>query len=76
MENAAPERDGNGVGPIVGLKFVYQIFDVKVDRSLGNCQFVRDLLVAVTIPDEPQDFQLSRGKRLISDMFRQTLGCL
>jgi hypothetical protein len=45
LQQAAPERDGDCMGPIVGLKFIYKVLDVEVDRSIGNRQLIRNLLL-------------------------------
>ncbi len=60
LKNATPECDGHCVCSIIRLKFVHEIFDMKVDCGLGNCELICNLFVAISISNEPEDFQLSR----------------
>ncbi len=76
LKDAPPQGDGDGMGSVTGLKLVDKILDVEVDCRLRDCEFIRNLLVAVPIPDEPQHVQFSCSKRLISKVFRQPCGYL
>ncbi len=36
LEYPTAHRNGNRMGPIIGLKFIHEIFDVEVNGSLRN----------------------------------------
>ena len=65
LQQATPERDGDCVGPIVGLKFIHQVLDVEVNRGLRNRQLICNLLVAMSIANESKNLQLPRRKIVV-----------
>jgi len=60
LQQAAPERDGDCMGPIVGLKFIHQVLDVEVNRGLRNRHLIRNLFVAIAVSNESENLQLPR----------------
>jgi hypothetical protein len=34
LQQATPQRDGDCMGPIIGLEFIHQVLDVEVNRGL------------------------------------------
>jgi hypothetical protein len=55
MEQATPQRNGHRMSPIIGLKLVHDILDVKVYGGLGNRKLISNLLVAISVADEFQN---------------------
>jgi hypothetical protein len=74
LKQPAPERDGDRMGAIVGLKFIHQILDVEVNRGLGNRQLVRNLLVATAVSNESKNLQFPFRKVVVTKMLGET-GC-
>ena len=68
LHQAAPERDGDCMGPIVGLKFIHQVLDVEVNRGLRNRQLICNLLVAMSIANESKNLQLSCCKIVVTQV--------
>src|SRR6266478_3350260 len=66
LQQATPDRDGDCVGPIVGLKFIHQVLDVEVNRGLRNRQLIRNLLVAIAISNESKNLQLPRREVVVT----------
>ena len=52
MEKAAAQSNCHGMSPIIGLKLVNDVLDVEVYGRLGNREFIRNLLVAISIADQ------------------------
>ena len=71
LQQATPQRDGDCMRPIVGLKFVHQILNMKVNSSVRNRQLIRNLLVAIAIPNEPEHLQFPGCKILFPQMLRE-----
>ena len=57
--------------PIVGAELVHEILDVEVDGRFGNAKMIGDLLVAMTIADQPQHIQLAAGQVFVAEMLDQ-----
>jgi hypothetical protein len=57
LQQAPSDSDGDRMGPIVGPQLVHEVLDVEVNSSLGNCQLIGNLLVAVAISDGPEHLQ-------------------
>ena len=74
LQQAAPERDCDCVGPIVGLKLIHQVLDVEVNRGLRNRQLIRNLLVAIAISNESQNFQFPRREFVIPKVLSKASG--
>ena len=36
LQQAAPDGDGDRMGPVVGLKFIHQVLDVEINGCLRN----------------------------------------
>jgi len=72
LKYAAPKSDSNRVSPIVGLKLVYKVLDVKVDGGLGNRKLISNLFIAISISDESKYIELSSREVTFSDMLGQT----
>src|SRR5262245_22762240 len=56
------------MSPVVGLKLLHDILDVKVDRGLGDRELIGNLLVAVAIADQFQDLQFTRSKIFLAQV--------
>src|SRR6266851_2881218 len=65
LQQAPPQRDGDCMGPIVGLQFIHQVLDVEVNRGLRNRQLIRNLLVAIAISNESKNLQLPFRKVVV-----------
>jgi len=59
------------VSPVIRSELVHQIFNMKIDGSLGDRQFVRNLLVAVSVSNEPKNFKLSIRKVFVAQMLSE-----
>src|SRR5260370_7947019 len=57
---------------IVGLKFLHQVFNVKVNRGLGNRKLIGNLFVAIAISNEAKNLQIPRRKVLVTQVFGET----
>src|SRR5260370_1778163 len=57
---------------IVGLKFLHQVFNVKVNRGLGNRKLIGNLFVAIAISNEAKNLQLPRRKVLVTQVLGET----
>ena len=68
LQQATPQRDGDCMRPIVGLKFIHQVLDVEVNCSLRDCQLIGDLLVAIAISNESKNLQFPRRKVTVTQM--------
>ena len=53
-QQATPNGDGYGMRPIISSQLVHEILDMKINRGLGDCQLVGDLLIAEAVPNESQ----------------------
>src|SRR5437016_413760 len=62
------------MGPIIGLQFVHQVFNVEVNGGLGNRKLIGNLFVAIAIANEAEHLQLPGRKILFSEMFGEA-GC-
>ena len=40
MDNSPAQADGNALGPVTGTQFVHDVFDVGLDRLLGDEELV------------------------------------
>jgi hypothetical protein len=60
LKQPTPERNGDRVRSVIGPQLFHEVPDVEVNGSLGNCQLIGNLLVAIAISDEPEDVQLPR----------------
>src|SRR5260370_36962119 len=72
LHETTPERNGDCMGPIIGLKFIHQVLDVEVDRGLANRQLIRDLLVAIAITNESKNLQFPRRQVVVTEGFGET----
>jgi hypothetical protein len=52
VTQSTTQSNCNCMCPVVRPQFIHQIFDVKVDHVLRDRQFVGDLFVPVTIPNQ------------------------
>src|SRR6266481_3679778 len=68
LQQAAPDRDCDCMGPIVCLKFIHQVLDVEVNRGLRNRQLIGNLLVAIAISNESKNLQLPGRKVVVTQM--------
>jgi hypothetical protein len=69
LKQTAPERDHQGVCPIVGSQLVHQVPDMKIDGYLSDGESIGNLFVAKPVANEPEHLQLSIGKAFFSQMF-------
>ena len=68
LQQAAPERDGDCMSPIVGLKFVHQVLDMEINRALRNRKLIGNLLVAIAIANESKNLQFPRRKVVVTQV--------
>src|SRR5260370_22204623 len=54
------------MGSIVGLKFVYQVLDMEINRGLCNRKVIGNLLVAIAIANESKNLQLPLRKVVVT----------
>src|SRR5260370_14105563 len=69
LQQATPDRNGYRMRPVIGSQFVHQVLDMEVHGSLRNCQLIRNLLVAITIPNESKNVQLPLRKVVVTQVF-------
>ena len=58
--------------PIVGPEFVHQVLNVKINCVLRNRQLIGNLLVAMTISNESENFQLPSRKIVVTHVLGET----
>src|SRR5882762_6320005 len=73
-DDAATNSDRNGLGPILGSKFVHNAFDVNLDGVLGDSQVLTNIAVAVAFGNPSQDLDLALRERVSPDVDSQTFG--
>jgi len=56
MEQATTQGNGHRMSPIIGLKLVNDILDVEVYGRLGNRELIGNLLVAISVADQFENF--------------------
>src|SRR6266436_2612332 len=56
------------MSPIIGLKLLHDILDVKVYDGLGNGELIGNLLVAISIADQFENFQFTRSKIFLTQI--------
>src|SRR6202451_3365103 len=71
LKQSAPYRNSYGVRPIVGSQFVHKILNVEIDRGLRNRKLIGNLLVPITISNEPEYLQLANRQIVIGQMLGQ-----
>ena len=72
LQQAAPERDGDCMGSIVGLKFVHQVLDMEINRALCNRKVIGNLLVAIAIANESKNLQFPCRKVVVTQVLGET----
>ena len=72
MQQTSSQRDGHRVGPIIRLKLVDDILDVKTHRRLRDSKVTRNLFIPQTVADKSKNIQFTGRKLLMSEMFRQS----
>ena len=60
VQEASSQCDGHRVGPIICLKFVDDILDVKAHSRFRDSEVAGDLLIPKTIADKSKNIQLTR----------------
>src|SRR5215469_1511856 len=68
MEQATAQSNGNRMSPIIGLKLLHDIFDVKVYGGLGNRELIGNLLVTVSIADQFENLQFTRSEIFLTQV--------
>src|SRR5580704_514250 len=71
LEQAAAQRNRHRMRSILCFQLGDEIFDVEVDRRLGDGQLVRDLLVAIPIANQPEHLQFAHGEVIFAEMLGQ-----
>jgi hypothetical protein len=55
--------------PIIGAQFVHEVLDVEIDGCFRNSQLIRNLFVAMAVPNELEDLQLPNRQILLAEVF-------
>src|SRR5262245_36253067 len=74
LQETPTESNRYRVRPIIRSQLVHQVLDMKIDGRLGNRQLIRNLLVAVSVSNEPKNFKLPVCKVFFAQMLSKT-GC-
>jgi len=67
FDEAAPDRDNNGVDAVKGIKAVEDISQVLLNGVLADIKVGGDFLAGQAFPDKPDDFRFPGGQ-LSSDL--------
>src|SRR5580658_8903552 len=62
-DHAAANSDRNGLGSILGSKFVHDTFDVHLDGVLGDSQTLPNIAIAVAFGNSSQDLDFALRER-------------
>src|ERR671913_1712826 len=68
-QQPAADRNRHSMRAIVRAKLLDEVLDVEVDGVLRDRQLIGYLLVFVPVANQLQDLDLSRGERLLAQMF-------
>src|SRR5262245_13712260 len=74
IEQASSQADDDGMGPVVCLQFIHDVFDVEVDGCFGDREEVGDLLIAMAVANEAQHFELAWTQSFLSEVLRDDPG--
>src|SRR5580692_1952462 len=72
LENAAPDRDGHRMSPVVGLQAAHNVLDVEVHGSLRNAELRGDLLVLRTVLNQSENLNLTFREGIVAPALRET----
>lgn len=61
LNDSAAETDGNGFCSIAGTQFFHDVFDVNLNRFLGNRKFRGDVAVSVSVGKLGQNLDFASG---------------
>ena len=62
FEQAPSHRNRDSMSSVVRLKFLNQVFDMEIDRRLGDSELLGNLFVSMAIPNELQHLQFAGSK--------------
>ena len=48
VDDSPTQADGNRLGPVTGAQFIHDVFDMDLDRFLGDEELLRDVPIAVS----------------------------
>ena len=58
VDDSPTQADGNCLGPVTGAQFIHDVFDMNLDRFLGDEELLRDVPVPVSPCDLTEDLYL------------------
>jgi hypothetical protein len=71
--DATPNSNSNGLGPILSSKFFHDPFDVHLNGFFSDYQPLANIAVAVAFGDSSKNFNFTLGKRFTAHVDRQIL---
>src|SRR5260370_35310892 len=71
LKQPTPQCNSDRVGAVVGSQFVHEVLDVEVCGGLRDRQLIGNLLVAISISDEPEHVQFPGRKIFFSQMLSE-----
>ena len=74
LEYSPPDRNSQGVRPIVRVQFTHEILNVEIHSRLRYAEASGNFLVLRAISNEAEHIQLAGRQRFIAQMFRQADG--
>src|SRR5258706_14616650 len=54
VQQAAPNRNGHRMRPVIGSQLAYQVLDVEIDGGFRNCESNGDLLIAKAVSNKAE----------------------
>jgi hypothetical protein len=76
FDDSSLEPDGNGVGPIVGVQFSQNVFDVAFHSFFGDGELGGDLFIRIPTGNQPQNLNFPSGQGSIGGMLGEVRGYL
>src|SRR5579863_294709 len=70
IDNSALQRDGDGVGPVIGSQFGENVPDVALNGYLCQREQYSNLFICIAGGNQTEDVNLSRSQRIVGGMFR------
>src|SRR5713226_9225480 len=74
LQQAAPDRNGYRMRPVIGPQLTYQVLNVEIDGGLRDRQLIGNLLVAIAVSNEPEHLQLPSRKIFLAQVLGEP-GC-
>jgi hypothetical protein len=72
LQQAAADRNGHRMRSVIGPQLAHHVLNVEVDSGLCNRQLIRNLLVAITVSNEPEHLQLSSRKIFLAQVLGES----